>query len=105
MQLRHLSLEELNIALDRIRESPKHQGRLELIAARPEQGKRVVLDVGELDPFERSSRHRHVEQRARNRQFVERKERKYFRGDAKRAAARVRTLELSDLLGRRGPRP
>ena len=49
MEARHLSLDELNAELDRIRESPKNEGRLELIAARPEQGQRIVLDVGELD--------------------------------------------------------
>jgi hypothetical protein len=47
---RHLSMAELEAALDTIRESPKDHGVLELIVRRPKVGARDVLEEGELDP-------------------------------------------------------
>jgi hypothetical protein len=47
---RHLSMAELEAALDTIRQSPKDHGVLELIVRRPRVGARDVLEEGELDP-------------------------------------------------------
>ena len=47
---RHLSMAELEAALDMIRQSPKDHGVLELIVRRPRVGARDVLEEGELDP-------------------------------------------------------
>jgi len=47
--IRHLKKEELEAELDRIRESPKDEGVLELIVRRPHVGEREVLAAGELD--------------------------------------------------------
>jgi hypothetical protein len=49
---RHLTWEELEAGLDNIRESPKHEGRLELIVRRPEVGERDILQEGELNLVE-----------------------------------------------------
>ncbi|PON14259.1 MOSC domain-containing protein [Candidatus Entotheonella serta] len=46
---RHLSIEELETGLDRIRQSPPDVGPLELIVRRPQIGTREVLESGELD--------------------------------------------------------
>lgn len=46
----HRSLDELNAALDHIRQSPKDEGRVELVVCRPAVGDRKVLDEGRLDP-------------------------------------------------------
>jgi hypothetical protein len=46
--MQHLTYEELQAGLDLIRLSPKDQGRLELIVARPESNARVVLETAEL---------------------------------------------------------
>ena len=43
-------MEELEAALDHIRQTPKDQGLLELIVCRPEVEERQVLDEAELDP-------------------------------------------------------
>ena len=47
---RHLTLAELEAALDTIRHSPKDEGVLELIVRRPAVGARDVVEEGELDP-------------------------------------------------------
>ena len=47
---RHLTMAELEAALDTIRQSPKNDGVLELIVRRPQIGARDVLEEGELDP-------------------------------------------------------
>jgi hypothetical protein len=46
------TLEQLMAALDHIRQSPKNQGRLEMIVRRPAIGTREVIEEGELDPVE-----------------------------------------------------
>ena len=46
----HRPLSALAAALDRIRESPKDDGRVELIVCRPDFDDRKVLDEGRLDP-------------------------------------------------------
>jgi hypothetical protein len=48
----HRTLEELETGLDEIRDSPKSEGRLELIVRRPEVDAREVLERGELDRAE-----------------------------------------------------
>ena len=45
----HRTPEELEAGLAAIRESPRDDGRLELIVCRPTAGERGVLDVGTLD--------------------------------------------------------
>jgi hypothetical protein len=45
-----LSLEELQAGLDRILQSPKDQGLLEMIVRRPAVDQREVLESGRLDP-------------------------------------------------------
>ena len=45
----HLSMEELTAGLDRIRQAPGDEGRLELIVRRPGIGQREVLEEGALD--------------------------------------------------------
>jgi hypothetical protein len=47
---RHLTMAELEAALDTIRDAPKDNGVLELIVRRPQVGVREVIDEGELDP-------------------------------------------------------
>lgn len=46
---RHLSVEELEAGLERIRLSPKDEGSVDLIVRRPESNDREVLVRGELD--------------------------------------------------------
>jgi hypothetical protein len=48
-EITHLTTEQLEAGLDRIRESPADEGRLELIVQRPAEDARVVLAVGELN--------------------------------------------------------
>lgn len=48
----HRTLAELEAGLDEIRESPKDDGRVELIVRRPEVGAREVVEAAELDPAE-----------------------------------------------------
>ena len=45
----HCSMEQLEAGLDHIKQSPKDEGRLEHIVARPQEGERSVLEEGELD--------------------------------------------------------
>ncbi|MBX7171327.1 MAG: hypothetical protein K1X72_10240 [Pyrinomonadaceae bacterium] len=47
--MRHLTTEEIEAGLDEIRQSPKDNGILELIVARPKPDEREVLVMGELD--------------------------------------------------------
>ena len=49
MPLKHLPLAELEAGLDRIRQSPKDEGSLELIVCRPDVNQREVLLEGRLD--------------------------------------------------------
>jgi MOSC domain-containing protein YiiM len=48
--VRHLTRAELDAGLDGIRNSPKDEGVVELIASRPRPGVREVLDEAQLDP-------------------------------------------------------
>jgi len=47
--VRHLTTEELEAALDHLRQAPKDDGVIELIVRRPEVDQREVLDEAELD--------------------------------------------------------
>ena len=48
--IRHLTREELEAGLERIRSAPREEGVLELIVRRPAIDAREVLEVGELHP-------------------------------------------------------
>ena len=48
--VKHLTMQELEAALDHLREAPKDEGVLELIVCRPGVDQRKVLDEAELDP-------------------------------------------------------
>lgn len=48
-EVRHLTTAELEAGLDWIRQSPKTQGRLDLIVRRPQSEAREILREGELD--------------------------------------------------------
>ena len=50
--MEHMPMEALNAGLEKIRQSPRAQGALELIARRPRTETREVLEEGELDPAE-----------------------------------------------------
>lgn len=52
VDLRHLTMEELEAGLDEIRRSPKDEGVLELIVRRPGINEREVLEEGELHTVE-----------------------------------------------------
>ena len=52
MQAEHLNMEQLQAGVDHIRRSPADQGVLQLIARRPDIGKRELLREGQLDPGE-----------------------------------------------------
>ena len=47
--MKHLTTEELEAALDHLRQTPKDDGVVELIVRRPEVDQREVLDEAELD--------------------------------------------------------
>ena len=47
--MRHLTTEELEAALDHLRQAPKDDGVVELIVRRPEVDQRVVIEEAELD--------------------------------------------------------
>jgi hypothetical protein len=49
---KHLTMAELEAGLDRIRQSPKNDGVLEMIVRRPQISAREVLKEGELDLVE-----------------------------------------------------
>jgi len=48
--VKHLTMEELEAALDHLREAPKDNGVVELIVRRPRVDHREVLEEAELDP-------------------------------------------------------
>ena len=48
----HLTMAELELSLDEIRNAPKNEGRLELIVRRPRSGEREVVDESELSVAE-----------------------------------------------------
>jgi len=49
--VKHLTMQELEAALDHLREAPKDEGVLQLIVCRPAVDQRTVLDEAELDPL------------------------------------------------------
>lgn len=50
--VKHLMMDELEAALDHLRETPKDEGVVELIVRRPQTDEREVLEVAELDPLQ-----------------------------------------------------
>ena len=48
--MKHLTMEELEAALDHLRQTPKDEGLVELIVRRPRVDQREVIDEAELDP-------------------------------------------------------
>jgi hypothetical protein len=48
--VKHLTMQELEAALDHQREAPRDEGVLQLIVCRPDVDQRKVLDEAELDP-------------------------------------------------------
>jgi len=48
--VKHLTRQELEAALDHLREAPKNDGLLHLIVRRPDVDQREVLEQAELDP-------------------------------------------------------
>ena len=49
--VKHLTMEELEAALDHLRDAPKDEGVVELIVRRPRVDEREVLEIAELDPL------------------------------------------------------
>ncbi len=49
VEVKHLTMQELEAGLDQIRQSPKDEGVLDLIVRRPQPGQRETLDEGILD--------------------------------------------------------
>ena len=49
MPIKHLTMDELEVGLDHIRQSPQDGGVLEMIVRRPSTDEREVLHEGELD--------------------------------------------------------
>ena len=49
--IKHLTMEELEAALDHLRQAPKDDGVVELIVRRPREDEREVLELAELDPL------------------------------------------------------
>ncbi|MEE8105923.1 MAG: MOSC domain-containing protein [Planctomycetota bacterium] len=47
--VRHLSMQELEAALDELRRAPTDEGELKMMVRRPAEGEREVLAEGELD--------------------------------------------------------
>ncbi|NTU56599.1 MAG: MOSC domain-containing protein, partial [Anaerolineales bacterium] len=52
LEIRHLSLSELEAGLEHIRRSPKDEGRLMLIVRRPDVDEREAVQECQLDPIE-----------------------------------------------------
>ena len=50
IDVKHLTMPELEAALDHLRGAPKDSGVVELIVRRPQTDQREVLDEAELDP-------------------------------------------------------
>ena len=48
MPVKHLTTHELEVGLAEVRRSPRDEGVLELVVARPQEGEREVLEDGEL---------------------------------------------------------
>ncbi len=48
-EIKHLTLAELESGLDNILQSPKDEGVVEMIVARPNENEREILETGELD--------------------------------------------------------
>ena len=48
--MKHLTMQELEAALDHLRQAPKDDGVLQLIVCRPEEDQRKEMDEAELDP-------------------------------------------------------
>ena len=48
--MKHLTMAELEAALDHLRQTPKDDGVIELIVRRPKVDQREVIDEAELDP-------------------------------------------------------
>jgi hypothetical protein len=48
--MKHLSMDELEAALDQLRQAPKDEGIVHLIVRRPQVDQREVLEEAELDP-------------------------------------------------------
>lgn len=48
--VKHLTMDELEAALDHLREAPKDDGLVELIVCRPQVDEREVMELAELDP-------------------------------------------------------
>ena len=48
--MKHLTMEELEAALDHLRQAPKDDGVLQLIVRRPQTDEREVVEEAELDP-------------------------------------------------------
>ena len=48
--MKHLTLQELEAAMDHLRQAPKDDGVIHLIVRRPEVDQREVIDEAELDP-------------------------------------------------------
>jgi hypothetical protein len=48
--MKHLTMEELEAALDHLRQTPKDDGVLQLIVRRPQVDEREVVEEAELDP-------------------------------------------------------
>ncbi len=49
--VKHLTMQELEAALDHLREAPKDEGVLQLIVCRPNVDQRTILTEAELDPL------------------------------------------------------
>jgi len=49
--MKHLTMQELEAALDHLREAPKDEGVVQLIVRRPQVDEREVMDEAELDPI------------------------------------------------------
>jgi len=49
--VKHLTMQELEMALDHLRQAPKDDGLLELIVCRPDIDEREVLEEAELHPL------------------------------------------------------
>ena len=48
--VKHLTMQELEAALDHLREAPKDEGVLQLIVCRPDVDQRTIMEMAELDP-------------------------------------------------------
>ena len=51
IEVKHLTMQELEAALDHLRDAPKNDGVIELIVRRPQTDHREILEEAELDPL------------------------------------------------------